>query len=227
MLTEYLPIGPKARTHAFVELLFLEQRAESKPKFLQDRACQFIRGHRGDPFILVVAYVEPHTPYNSPFNDEHSLDEIDLDPTAQTPPGADIPLRYRLIRERQHAHAIIDRKRLPDLYYVGITPEEYRRLKQRYFGLVTMLDRSIGAILACLDSAGLTDNTIIVHTSDHGEHGASREIVAVERVLPTPSCFGPLRRPILHSSRSKSHCLGTARSATTPTPPTRVSSTTT
>ena len=155
----------------------------SKPKFLQDRACQFIKEHRDAPFILVVAYVEPHTPYNSPFNDEHSLDEIDLDPTALTPPGADIPLRYRLIRERQHAHAIIDRKRLPDLYYVGITPEEYRRLKQRYFGLVTMVDRSIGAILGCLESAGLTDKTIIVHTSDHGDSMGAHQLFGKETMF--------------------------------------------
>lgn len=155
----------------------------SKPKFLQDRACQFIKEHRSHPFILVVAYVEPHTPYNSPFNDEHSLDEIDLDRTALTPPGDDIPLRYRLIRERQHAHAILDRKRLPDLYYVGITPEEYRRLKQRYFGLVTMVDRSIGAILGCLEDAGLIDNTIIVHTSDHGDSMGAHQLFGKETMF--------------------------------------------
>ena len=51
---------------------------------------------------------------------------MDLDETALTPPTDEVPLRYRLIRERQHAHAILDRVRLPQPYYAGITPEEYR-----------------------------------------------------------------------------------------------------
>ena len=141
----------------------------SKPKFLEDHACQFIERHRRNPFVLFVAFVEPHTPYNGPFNEEHSLAEMDLDETALTPPTDEVPLRYHLIRERQHAHAILDRERLPQLWYAGITPEEYRGIKQRYLGLVTLVDRSMAAILASLERFGLMDETIIVHTSDHGD----------------------------------------------------------
>jgi hypothetical protein len=35
------------------------------------------RKHQRDPFILVVGFVEPHSPYNGPLNDEHPLDQID------------------------------------------------------------------------------------------------------------------------------------------------------
>jgi choline-sulfatase len=150
----------------FISTLPLEL---SKPKFLEDHACQFIERHRRDPFVLFVAFVEPHTPYNGPLNEEHSLAGVDLDETALTPPTDAVPLRYRLIRERQHAHAILDRVRLPQLWYAGITPEEYRGIKQRYLGLVTLVDRSIGAILGSLEQFGLMDETIIVHTSDHGD----------------------------------------------------------
>ena len=155
-----------AFSRRFISTLSLEL---SKPKFLQDHACQFIKQHRRDPFVLFVGFVEPHTPYNGPFNEEHSAAEVDLDETALAPPTDEVPLRYRLIRERQHAHAILDRARLPQLYYAGITPEEYRGIKQRYLGLVTLVDRSIGAILGCLAQFGLLDETIIVHTSDHGD----------------------------------------------------------
>jgi arylsulfatase len=155
----------------------------SKPTFLEDHACRFIEGNHRDPFILFVAFVEPHTPYNSPFNEEHSLSDVDLDATALTAPGDDIPLRYRLIRERQQAHAILDRTRLPALYYVGITSEEYRDLKRRYFGLMTMVDRSIGAILGQLERFDLMDNTIIVHTSDHGDHMGSHQLFGKETMF--------------------------------------------
>ncbi|PYK91536.1 MAG: hypothetical protein DME40_06650 [Verrucomicrobia bacterium] len=144
-----------AFSRRFISTLSLEL---SKPKFLQDHACQFIKQHRRDLFVLFVAFVEPHTPYNGPFNEEHSAAEVDLDETALAPPTDEVPLRYRLIRERQHAHAILDRARLPQLYYAGITPEEYRGIKQRYLGLVTLVDRSIGAILGCLAQFGLLDD---------------------------------------------------------------------
>lgn len=155
----------------------------SKPKFLEDHACHFIERNRRDPFILFVAFVEPHTPYNSPFNEEHSLSEVDLDATALPPPADDVPLRYRLIRERQQAHAILDRTRLPALYYVGITPDEYRELKQRYFGLMTMVDQSIGAILSRLERFDLMDDTIIVHTSDHGDHMGAHHLFGKETMF--------------------------------------------
>src|SRR5205823_12972054 len=53
--------------------------------------------------------------------------------------------------------------------FFGITPEEYRAMKQRYLGLVTMVDQSIGGILSCLEQNELLDETIVVHTSDHGD----------------------------------------------------------
>ena len=113
--------------------------------------------------------MEPHSPYNGPLNDEHPLDQIDLDVTATLPESENIPLRYRLMREWQQSEAVLDRKRLPDQYFFGITPDDYRSIKQRYLGLVTLVDQSIGAILDCLERVGLTDDTIIVHTSDHGD----------------------------------------------------------
>jgi arylsulfatase A-like enzyme len=152
----------------------------SKPRFLEKHACEFIEKHRRDPFILFVAFAEPHSPYNGPFNHEHTLSEVDLDFTATAPPSDNIPLRYRLMREWQQAEAALDRTRCPDLYFFGITPDEYRSIKQKYLGLVTLVDRSIGSILSCLKRVGLTDNTIIVHTSDHGDMMGAHHLFAKE-----------------------------------------------
>ena len=152
----------------------------SRPKFLERHACEFIEKHFRDPFILVVAFVEPHSPYNGPLNDEHPLSEIDLDPTATLPESEDIPLRYRLMREWQQARAIRDRQRLPHPFFFGVTPDEYRSIKQRYLGLVTLVDQSIGAVLGCLERFGLSDNTIVVHTSDHGDSLGAHHLFAKE-----------------------------------------------
>ncbi len=141
----------------------------SKPRFLEQHACEFIEKHRLDPFVLFVSFVEPHSPYNGPLNLEHALEDVELDATAVAPANDNVPLRYKLMREWQQAEAVLDRMRLPNLFFFGVTPDEYRVMKQRYLGLVTMVDRSIGGILSCLERAELLDETIIAHTSDHGD----------------------------------------------------------
>jgi arylsulfatase A-like enzyme len=169
-------ITPDKANGGFSEIAISNLPIElSRPKFLEKYACDFIEKHQRDPFILVVAFVEPHSPYNGPLNDANPLDEAQLDATAMLPESEDIPLRYRLMREWQRGEALLDRKRLPMQLFFGITPDEYRSIKQRYLGLVTLVDQSIGAILGCLERCGLTEHTIVVHTSDHGDSlGAHR-----------------------------------------------------
>ena len=128
----------------------------SKPKFLENKACEFFERHRDRPFIAVVAFIEPHPPYTGPFDDQHPLASISLDPSSGDHFGADMPLHYRLREE-------VYRKRYDD------NADRYREIKQRYFGLITEIDQCIGGILSKLDQLGLTDKTITVLTSDHGD----------------------------------------------------------
>src|SRR5215475_11259606 len=155
----------------------------SRPRFLERHACDFIQKHKRDPFILVVAFVEPHSPYNGPLNDANRLDEVELDVTAKLPESENIPLRYRLMRQWQQAEALLDRERLPIQLFFGITPDEYRSIKQRYLGLVTLVDQSIGAILGCLERCGLTEGTIVVHTSDHGDSLGAHHLFGKETMF--------------------------------------------
>jgi arylsulfatase A-like enzyme len=204
-------ITPDKQNRRFSELAISNLPIElSRPKFLEKCACEFIEKHQRDPFILVVGFVEPHSPYNGPLNDEHPLDQIELDATATRPESTDIPLRYRLMREWQQAEAVLDRERLPTQLFFGVTPEEYRSIKQRYLGLVTLVDQSIGAILACLERFGLTDNTTIVHTSDHGDSLGAHHLFGKETMfeeathvpllvrLPGQRASKTITRPVSH-----------------------------
>ena len=177
-------ITPDKENGRFSELAISGLPVElSRPKFLERHACEFIEKHRDEPFILVIGFVEPHSPYNGPLNDEHPFDDVDLDVTATLPESEDIPLRYRLMREWQQAEAILDRQRLPTQLFFGVTPEEYRSIKQRYLGLVTLVDQSIGAILGCLERLGLSDRTIVVHTSDHGDSLGAHHLFGKETMF--------------------------------------------
>ena len=136
----------------------------SKSKFLEVRACDFLERHRDEPFILFVAFFEPHPPYHGPLDHVHPLEAVDVDLTATHAFGNNMPLRYRLRQEFYE-------KRF------GSSAEDYRKIKQRYLGLVTQMDLSIGAILSKLEQLGLADDTIVVHTSDHGDMMGAHRLV--------------------------------------------------
>ena len=127
----YKPNPGKGQTfnRAFVSTLPFEL---SKPKFLEVRACEFLQRHRDEPFVLFVAFYEPHPPYNGPFNSEHPLEATSVDASIDDKFGSDMPLRYRLLQERF-------KKRVK-------TTAKYREIKQKYLGLITEIDRSIGAM---------------------------------------------------------------------------------
>jgi len=102
-------------------------------------------------------------PFFGPLDAEHATDEVVLPDNFADPLEDNEPLRYRLHRE---CH--VDK-------YGG--PDKVRQLVRRYWGLVSQVDRSVGAILAALDGAGLADDTIVVYTSDHGDMMGSHHMV--------------------------------------------------
>src|ERR1043166_1359300 len=177
-------IAPDKSNGRFSEVAISNLPIElSRPKFLGKHACDFIEKHHSDPFILVVGFVEPHSPYNSPLNDVNPLDEVALDLTATLRESENLPLRYRLMREWQQAEALLDRQRLPIQLFFGTTPDEYRSIKQRYLGLVTLVDESIGAVLGCLERHGITEHTIVMHTSDHGDSLGAHHLFGKETMF--------------------------------------------
>lgn len=59
----------------------------------------------------------------------------------------------------------------------GLPFDEIRRSTAHYYGLVSLMDANFGRILEAIDEAGISDRTIVVYTSDHGNllghHGLS------------------------------------------------------
>ena len=116
------------------------------------------------PFFLFSSFWKPHSPFEVPqpfdamYNDveiplpkQMTLDQIRQLPT---------PLRTLILRFRPSYDT--DRDRLQWMY-------------RSYYGAISHIDREIGLILDELDAAGVSDNTIVVFSSDHGdqmlEHG--------------------------------------------------------
>lgn len=141
-----------------------------KPRFLELKARDFLKRHSKEPFILYINFLEPHMPFYGPLNDEHNPNDIDLPKNFNDPLEEDEPLRYRLLREnyRQKGFGGHDLK----------TEDGWRRLITNYWGLVTQVDLSVGAILKTLEDLGLDENTIVVYTSDHGDMMGAHRLLA-------------------------------------------------
>ncbi len=153
-----------------------------KPKFLELKACDFLNRHRRDPFILYVNFLEPHMPFFGPLNGEHDPASVDLPPNFNDPLDEDEPLRYRLLVEyyKERGRDGMDLK----------DERGWRRLIANYWGLVTQVDRSVGAILKTLESLPANEDTIVVYTSDHGDmmgaHRLLAKTVMYEEALKVP-----------------------------------------
>lgn len=69
-------------------------------------------------------------------------------------------------------------------------PEKIRYMISNYYGLVKEIDDWVGEILAKLDELGLTEQTLVIFTSDHGEmlgaHGLREKNVFYEESAHIP-----------------------------------------
>jgi len=135
-----------------------------KPKFLELRACDFLHRHRDEPFMLYINFLEPHMPFFGPLDNEHDPEQVDLPANFSDPLEENEPLRYRVKRESC-------------MEKYGKDEKSIRNLIAKYWGLITQVDRSVGAILDTLENHGLADNTIVVYTSDHGDMMGSHNMV--------------------------------------------------
>jgi choline-sulfatase len=57
---------------------------------------------------------------------------------------------------------------VPNPDYPELDTDRVKRMTREYFASVRSVDRNLGRVLATLDEQGVTDNTVVIFTSDHG-----------------------------------------------------------
>jgi len=110
--------------------------------FVAEEMVDFIRRNRDERFFAIAGFFAPHAPLNPPgrFVDMY-------DPSS-------LPLPH--MNEGENTR--------------GLSDDEWRTVKAHYYALISHVDDQIGRILQALDDAGIRDDTLVVFTSDHGEH---------------------------------------------------------
>jgi arylsulfatase A-like enzyme len=139
-------------------------------------AIKLLEQVKDRPFFLAVGFYRPHTPYVAPrkYFDLYPREEIDL-PALSTD----------------------DMSRSPAAAYLSSKPEQEtmtdsqrREAMQAYWASITFMDAQVGRVVAALDRLGLSNNTIIVMTSDHGyhmyEHGLWQKMSLFENSARVP-----------------------------------------
>lgn len=118
--------------------------------------------HRDKPWVLFVSLVCPHFPLVAPAEFYYRYSEKDVA----------LPKQYRPDERPQHPY-------LRD--YAGsfcydrfFDPEKLSKAIRAYYGLVSFVDDNIGKIMRALDETGLSENTRVLYTSDHGDNLGAR-----------------------------------------------------
>ncbi|MDT0301364.1 sulfatase-like hydrolase/transferase [Streptomonospora wellingtoniae] len=132
--------------------------------YLATRAVEQLDKYAADgrPFFLATHFFGPHLPYLLPdeYYDLYDPDLVELPPSiAETfdgKPG---------VQRNYSAHWTFDTMPI----------EVTRKLIAVYWGYVTLIDEQIGRILDRVDELGLSEDTSVFFTADHGEFtGAHR-----------------------------------------------------
>ena len=146
------------------------------------------------PFMLWMVFEAPHSPFDPPEPYDRMYDDFDIPEAA---------IGDWVGREDEPAALVADRiARKAD----RVSPQVTRRLRRHYYGQVTHIDYQLGRFFGELKSKGLYDDTVIVITSDHGEHLGDHQLYAkytflesaarVPIILRLPPAFGIFNRRI-------------------------------
>lgn len=164
--------------------------------WVADRTIEFLtRQGPKRPFCVWASIPDPHHPFDCPvpWAYLHAPQSVER-PIAENP-DAGRPWWHAAARDGSPALADAEmlrfrrsKSRMPTLQ-----PEQAAQMVSNYYGMIALADHAVGRILAALDSLALSNATVVVFLSDHGDllgdHGLT---------LKGPTLFdGLLRVPLV------------------------------
>jgi len=158
-----------------------------------DQALEFLRTRPKDkPFCLLYQFKSPHRSWMPAERYAHAFDDVMI----QVPRTFEDRLVGRPEALRRAEMAIAD---MPDFANRGVSPslprEERKRrnleeLVKNYYRVLLSVDENVGRVLKQLEADGLTQNTIVMYTSDNGfflgEHGLFDKRLMYEPSIRVP-----------------------------------------
>ncbi len=147
------------------EMYYIPQPSQLPPEdhptqWIADRSIAFIEqeSKTQQPWYLFSSFIHPHPPFAPP-NPWHKLYRAPLMPLPNVP--ADVESLQTYVNRFQNRYKYRDQ---------GLDTNLLRCMKAYYYACISFVDYQIGRILDGLETAGQLDNTLILFTTDHGEH---------------------------------------------------------
>ncbi len=158
-----------------------------------DAAIEFLERHAeligGEPFVCYTAFTAPHDPRDAPVEYRQAW-------AFQRPP---LPANFR----GQHGWMIDEGTltlRDEVLAAWPRNPEVVQNQLGEYYALIEHLDFQVGRILSTLDRLGLTDDTLVVYSADHGlalgSHGLLGKQSLYQHSMGCPLIFAGPEIPV-------------------------------
>ena len=126
-------------------------------------ACDWVRdaATRDDPWVLFVSFVTPHYPLIAPdeFFDLYPIDKMPMQKLDHHTDYVHHPWMANFVRVNARGDA---------------TDAQHRTALAAYLGLCSFMDAQVGAVVGALEAHGLTEDTRVLYTSDHGENAGAR-----------------------------------------------------
>ena len=165
-----LKIGP---SHAQGDLNFPQYRCYKSNMPLEahsstwvaDEAIKYLDKAGKGPFYLNVSFPDPHVPFTPPAPYHSMFDDIKFPPPHAV--EGENKIKPKVYREAMLRGASQENSN-PE-HYPDFNGQAYQQVVAHTHGMISLIDDCIGRVLAKLDEKGLTRETIIVFTSDHGD----------------------------------------------------------
>lgn len=134
--------------------------------WIADRAEAYLaeRSINKDPFFLQMSFPDPHHPFTPPGRYWDMYDPNNIELPASFGDGGLPPIQAMKEALKQGG----DKRDTQNPF--AVTEAEARELIALTYGSITMIDDAIGRVLARLKALGLSDNTVVIFTSDHGDY---------------------------------------------------------
>lgn len=210
-----------ARSTVWDQVYRSEVPVEAYPtSYVTDRAIARLERLADDdePFLLMCSYPDPHHPFCPPgeYWERHRADDMPLPDTYRAAHEGQVPHLRALLAERGRPPVDPTMTWAPEV-------DQLREAMAAQFGMIELLDDSVGEILGAADELGLLDDTIVVFTSDHGDlfgdhglmlkhfvhyQGVTRVPLTVRgprRRAPAHRCAGLVRGPRADAARADRH----------------------
>ena len=135
--------------------------------FITEKAQEAITAYaqnRDKPFLLTVSFPDPHHPFTPPgrYWDKYSPDDMVLPESFfnEEPPAS-----VRHVWDKR-----INGQANPNGHgALAVNEQELREAMALTCGMISMIDDAVGRIMSTLETNGLSKNTIVIFTSDHGD----------------------------------------------------------